>query len=102
MSDISSAGIGAIAGTYGKTCRKNALRRVDVPVMPGAAGRARPVPRLQAQLREQVPARTARLGAGIPAVGRDHVPPGPRRLVLDHAAEGTPPAVRDRLRQGVV
>jgi hypothetical protein len=34
MSDISSAGIGAGSGGYGKTCRQYVLRRVDVPVVP--------------------------------------------------------------------
>ena len=97
MSDISSAGITGVTPGYGKTCRKNVLRRVDIPVVPGAAGRARPVPRLQARLGEQVPAGRAGLARRVPAVDRDHVPSGPGRLVLDHAAEGAPPAVGDGL-----
>jgi FhuF-like iron-sulfur protein len=36
------------AGSHGKTCRQDVLRGVDVPVMPGAAGRARPVADLAA------------------------------------------------------
>src|SRR5208282_1523822 len=95
VSDISSAGITRVTPGYGKTCRENVLRRVNVPVVPGAAGGARPCPRVQAQRGEQVPARAARLAGGVPAVDRDHVPPGPLRLVLDHAAEGAPPAVAD-------
>jgi hypothetical protein len=42
------------AGRHGKTCRQDVLRGVDVPVVPGAAGRACPVPRRKGQLREQV------------------------------------------------
>ena len=42
--------------------RQDVLRRVNVPVVPGAAGRARPVPRLQAEFGEQMPARRARFG----------------------------------------
>jgi hypothetical protein len=102
VSDVSSAGIARAAPGYGKTCRKDVRRGVDVPVVPGAARRARPVPRRKRELREQVPARRAAPGRRIEAVDHDHVPPGPLRLVLDHAAEGTPAAVRDALRQGVV
>ena len=47
MSDISSAGIARGSPGYGKTCRKDVLCRVDVPVVPGAAGRAGPVPGTQ-------------------------------------------------------
>src|SRR5438270_2135349 len=85
------------AGRNGKTCRQDVLRGVDVPVVPGAAGRALPRPGLEREVREQVPARRARLGTGVPAAGHDQVPPGCGRLVLDHAAEATPAAVRDGL-----
>ena len=44
MSYISSAGITRGTPGYGKTCRKDVLGGVDVPVMPGAAAGARPVP----------------------------------------------------------
>ena len=37
MPDASSAGIARGAPGYGTTCRKDVLRGVDVPVMPGAA-----------------------------------------------------------------
>ena len=40
MSYLSSAGIARGGPGYGKTCRKDVLRGVDVPVVPGAAGRA--------------------------------------------------------------
>ena len=71
MSDISSAGIGAGSGAYGRTCRQDVLRRVDVPVVPGATGRALPRPGTEAQRREQVPARRARLRCGVgPALVR--------------------------------
>ena len=39
MSDVSSAGIAPGVRDYGKTCRKDVLGGVDVPVVPGAAGR---------------------------------------------------------------
>ena len=45
MSYVSSAGIARGAPGYGKTCRKDVLGGVDVPVVPGAAGRASPLPR---------------------------------------------------------
>ena len=95
---ISSTGIGTI-GAYGKTCRTNVLRRVDVPVVPGTAGRARPVPRLQTQVRKQAPARRAGLAGGVPAVDHDQAPAVPGRLVLQLAAELTPARVMDRLVQ---
>jgi len=81
VSDASSAGIGTSSGAYGKTCRKDVLRGVDVPVVPGAAGRARPVPRRKAQRGEHVlrhrEARPAREAARAPlrlvdSVPRDH------------------------------
>jgi hypothetical protein len=86
MSYLSSAGIARGAPGYGKTCRKDVLRGVDVPVVPGAAGRASPLPGGQGQAREQVPARRAGKIAGakpyrlqsFPArfVGR-RIPPRP-------------------------
>src|SRR5271156_2642462 len=64
MSDISSAGITRGIPGCGKACRKDVLRRVDVPVVPGAAGWARPVPGRKAQLREQGPAHQADAAKG--------------------------------------
>src|SRR5690349_10649186 len=87
---------------YGTTCRQDVLRGVDVPVMPGAAGRALPCPSAEAQFGKQVPARGAGLRAGVPPVDHDQAPPSPARLVLEHGPEGAPPAVRDRLRQPAV
>jgi len=57
MSYVSSA------GRRGKTCRQDVLGGVDVPVVPGAAGGARPVPRGAGQLSEQVAT-----GAAVPDV----------------------------------
>jgi len=37
MSYVSSAGIARDTPGYGTTCRQDVLRRVKVPVMPGAA-----------------------------------------------------------------
>ena len=99
MSDISSAGITRGIPGCGKTCRKDVLRRVDVPVVPGAAGWARPVPGRKAQLREQVPARRAGLAGRVPAVGHDQLTAVPLALVRELAAELAPPAVRDRAGQ---
>src|SRR6185437_2636503 len=99
VSDVSSAGIARGTPGYGKTCRKDVLGRVDVPVVPGPAGRARPVPGRQAQLREPVPARRTRLGAGIPAVYHDQLASGALALVGEVAAELAPPAVGDRAGQ---
>ena len=93
MPDASSA------GSHRLTSGQDVLRRVEVPVMPGAAGRARPLPRAQAQLREQVPARRAGLGRRVPPVDHDQFPAVPRALVGELAAELAPPAVRDRAGQ---
>ena len=101
MSDIASAGIARGAPGYGTTCRKDVPGRVDVPVVPGAAGRARPVPRGQGQLGEQAPARRAGLRARVPAVDHDQVAPVPPALVVELAAELAPPAVGDRAGQQI-
>ncbi len=95
MSDISSAGITQAYLGYGSTSRKNVLRRIDVPIVPGAAMRACPMPRGQAQSREQVPARRAGLGRWVPAVDHDQLAPRTLALVLELAAELTPAAVGD-------
>ena len=95
MSDVSSAGIARGAPGYGTTCRKDVLGGVDVPVVPGAAGWASPLPGGKAQDREQVPARRAGLGRGVPAVDDDQAAAVPSALVFQLAAELAPPAVRD-------
>ena len=97
MSYASSAGIARTVPGYGTTCRKDVLRRVEVPVVPGAAGRAGPAPRREAQPGDQVPARRARLRAGMPAVDHDQAPPVAFALVGELAAELAPAAVRDGL-----
>ena len=99
MSDASSAGIARGAPGYGTTCRKDVLGGVEVPVVPGAAGRARPVPGGQAQLRQPVPAPRAGLGRGVPAVDDDQAAAVPLALVFQLAAELTPGAVRYRAGQ---
>src|SRR6266496_2522362 len=87
------------AGSHRLTSGQDVRRGVDVPVVPGAAGRARPLPGAQAQLREQVPARRAGLGRGVPAVDHDQVPAVPLALVRELAAELAPAAVADRAGQ---
>ena len=63
MSDIGSA------GSNGKTCRQDVLRGVDVPVVPGAAGRAQPCPGAEGEFRGPA---GPRCGAGSrPAGGAD-------------------------------
>ena len=93
MSDASSA------GSHRLTSGQDVLRGVEVPVMPGPAGRARPLPGAQAQLREPVPARRAGLGRRVPPVDHDQVPAVPLAFVLKLAAELAPAAVRDRAGQ---
>ena len=95
MSDASSAGIARAAPGCGKTCRKDVSGRVDVPVVPGAAGRARPASSGQAQRGEQVPARRAGLRAGVPAVDDNQLTPVPLAFAGELAAELAPAAVRD-------
>src|SRR6516225_11353941 len=99
MSDASSAGITRGTPGYGTTCRKDVLGGVDVPVMPGAAGRARPVPGGQAQLCQPVPAPRAGLRAGVPAVDDDQAAAVPGALVRQLAAELAPAAAGDRAGQ---
>src|SRR3984957_5571611 len=96
VSDISSA------GSNGKTCRQDVLRGVDVPVVPGAAGRAAPRPGAEGELREQVPAGGAGLAARVEPADHDQLPPGPGCLVMELSAELAPAAVRDRLGEGPV
>ncbi len=102
MSDISSAGIARVAPGCGKTCRKDVLRRVEVPVVQDAAGRASPRPGGQAQLGERELACRAGLGRGVPAAGHDQLAAGSLALVLQLAAELAPPAVADRPGQAPV
>src|SRR6185503_6732665 len=99
MSYASSAGTARGAPGYGTTCRQDVLGGVEIPVMPGAAGRACPVPGVQLQLREQVPARRAGLGRRVPAVDDYQSAAVPLALVRQLAAELTPAAVRDRAGQ---
>ena len=96
MSYVSSAGIARGAPGYGTTCRKDVIGGVDVPVVPGAAGRASPLAGGQAEVCEPVPARRAGLGRGVPAVDHDQVATVPLALVVKLPAELAPPAIRDR------
>src|SRR5690606_8432337 len=81
------------------TSGQDVLGGVNVPVVPDAAGRARPVPSGKAQLGEQVPARRARLARGVPPVDHDQAAAVLRCLVLQLAAELPPTGVEDRARQ---
>src|SRR6185437_7086280 len=99
MADISSAGIVRMTPGYRSTGGKDVLSGVDVPVVPGAARRARPVPRRQAQRGEQVPARRAGLAARVPAVDHGQRPPVAPCLVLKLAAELSEPGVENGLAQ---
>ena len=95
MSYVSSAGITRDFPGYGKTCRKDVLGGVDVPVVPDAAGRASPLPGRQAQLRKQVPACRAGLGRRVPAVNHDQAAAVPLTLVRKLPAELALAAVGD-------
>jgi len=89
MSDASSA------GSHGKTCRQDVLGRIDIPVVPGTTGGARPVADRKLELREYMPARRASLARRKPAVNDDELPSVPLTLVRQLAAELGPTAVRD-------
>lgn len=91
MSDVTST------GRHGKTCRQDVLRRADIPVVEGAAGRAAPRPGAKRQFGEQMPAHRASLGAGVPAVDHCHMTAVSGRFVLQHRAECAPARVKDRL-----
>ena len=91
MSDASSA------GSHGKTCRQDVLDRVDIPVVPGAAGRARPMPDRKHEFRKPVPTRRTCLARWKPAVDDDELPSVPLALVFQLATELGPAAVRDCL-----
>jgi len=102
MSDIASAGIARGSLGYGKTCRKDVLGRVDVPVVPGTAGRACPVPSGKGKLREPVPARRAGLRTRVPTARHDQLAAVSLTLVSELATELAPPAVRDSTGQPAV
>ena len=76
MADISSAGIARMTPGYGKTCRKDVLRGVDVPVVPGTARLAGPRAHRERHRRCHAPARRTRLARWQPAVHHDQVTPG--------------------------
>jgi hypothetical protein len=87
------------ADSHRLTSGQDVRRGVEVPVVPGTAGRARPLPGAQAQPREPVPARRAGLGRRVPPVDHDQVPAVPFTFVDELAAELGPAAVRDRAGQ---
>lgn len=99
MSDIRSAGVLG-RGQPGRD--HNALRGVDVPVMPGATGGELPRPRCEAQTGEQVPARRAGLARRVPAIADREDTSIAVGLVGQHLAEFGPAAAGDRLRQAPV
>ncbi|SEQ23170.1 hypothetical protein SAMN05216188_102489 [Lentzea xinjiangensis] len=92
-SDIGSAGIARVTSGYGLTSRTDVLRRVDVPAVPGAASRARPMPGGELQLGEQVPAGGAGLAGGVPAVDHDQATACSFALVLRLSPELAPAGV---------
>ena len=102
MSDVTSTGISTVTSTYGKTCRKDVLCRINVPVVPGATVRARPVPRAETQFSKQMPTRTARFTRRIPAINNDQAPSSFSCLVFKHLPESTPAAIRDCFSQFTV
>ena len=93
MADISSAGSDRL--TSGQHVRGG----VNVPVVPGAAGRALPRPGGKAQFRKQVPARRAGFGQWVPAVDDHQAAAVARSFVLQLPPELTPAAVRDHAGQ---
>src|SRR5699024_11704997 len=95
-SDIAYAGVWCLRQPGGD---EHVLRGVDVPVVPGAAVRTRPVAGPERQRGEQVPACAARLGAGIPAVDQHEPAPRLLRLVFEHGPELGPTGFADRLGQ---
>jgi len=96
---ISSAGITVLAHGHDSTSRKDVLRRVVIPVVPGATIRTRPYPGRKGELCEQVAAVGAGLARRIEPV--DHYQPSsaPTRLVLQLTPELTPGCILNRLCQ---
>ena len=90
MSYLSSAGIARGAPGYGTTCRKVVFGGVDVPVVPGAAGRAAPMPGGQAQARRAGGHTPSRSWTRDPAVDDDQATTIPLALVRKLAAELAP------------
>lgn len=76
QSDIRSAGVSCLRRPGGD---EDVLGGIDVPVVPGAAVGARPLSCPEGQCCEQVPARAARLGTGVPAVDHHGPATGPPR-----------------------
>lgn len=89
-------------GRHRSTSGQDVLGGVNVPVVPDAAARTRPVPGGEAESGEQVPARRACIGRGVPAVDHDQVAAVSGGLVLQLAAELPPPTVGNRFCQGPV
>lgn len=96
---VSSAGITVLAHGYDSTSRKDVLRRVVIPVVPGTAARALPRSGRKGELCEQVPAVGAGLARRIEPVDHDQPSSGPARLVLQLTPETAPGSVVNRLRR---
>lgn len=101
-SDISSVGLAGRLPGCDSTSRKNVLGRVEVPVVPGAAGRASPCPGRQVEPVEQVPAVRAGLRGRVPAVDHSEGASGAFGLVFEHAPKLAPCRVTDRFGEPAV
>jgi len=81
---------------------QDVLSGVQVPVVQGAAGGARPVPCSQGKLRKEVSAVGAQFRRREEPVNDHQGPPIPGGLVLQLPAELAPPGITDRFREVVV
>ncbi|SMC58971.1 hypothetical protein SAMN05660733_00624 [Lentzea albidocapillata] len=101
-SDISSTGIARVASGCDSTSRKDVLGRIEIPVVPGAATRTRPVPGRERQFSEQIPAHRTGLAGRVPTVDHDQRAARSFTLVLKLAPELTPAGIGDGPREATV
>lgn len=89
-------------GRHDSTSRQYVLGRVNVPIVPGATTRTRPVPGGKGQLREQVPADRACFRTGVPPIDDNEGATGTLTLVFKLPAELAPSSVTDHAGEALV
>ena len=94
-SDISSAGIARVTSGCDSTSRKDVLRRVQVPAVPGATTRTRPVPGSELEFGEHMSARRTRLAGRVPAINHHERAARSGALVRQLPSELAPTRIGD-------
>ena len=92
----------ASAGSHREPLGQDVLSGVDVPVVPGAAGRTLPDPCRKAERCEQVSATGADLGRRVPAIHARQLPSVTLALISQHDPESGPASGGDRASESSV